>query len=143
MSKILQIGVKVILLNSAKDKFLGIKRNKNKILQEKEDIDIPGGRIEIGEEPLEGLTRELIEEIGYSLKSDLVLLDASNIVNNEKLQIVRLTYIAENEGIEIKNITLGNEHEGSVLVDFSENKNNHPLLNKSIAKYKSIFGKEA
>jgi 8-oxo-dGTP pyrophosphatase MutT (NUDIX family) len=138
MEKILQIGVKILLLNSDKNKYLGIKRNQSKALDHPESIDIPGGRIEFNEEPIDGLKRELMEEIGYSLKYEPVILDASNIVNNSERQIVRITYFSH-EDIDMSDITIGNEHESAMFIPLLDDNEIHPLLRKSICKYKSIF----
>lgn len=138
MNKTLQIGVKILLINSGKDKYLGVKRKQDKVLEHPENIDIPGGRIEFNEEPIEGLKRELMEEIGYSLKYEPIILDASNIVSNSERQIVRITYFSH-ENIDIDDIVIGNEHESAIFVPLIENDEVHPLLNKSINIYKNYF----
>lgn len=140
MSKKLQIGVKILLLNPDKSKYLGITRNEDKKLEHPESVDIPGGRIELGEEPLEGLKRELKEEIGYELKSEPIILDASNIVNNKDRQIVRITYVSM-ENIDINDVNIGNEHQSGMLVNLEENDQFHPLLNKAIGKCKKLLPK--
>ena len=140
MSKKLQIGVKILLLNPQKNKYLGITRNVDKKLEHPESVDIPGGRIELGEEPLDGLKREIMEEIGYKLKHEPIILDASNIVNNEDRQIVRITYVSM-ENIEISDINIGNEHQNAMLVDLEVNEQFHPLLNKAIGKCKNLISK--
>jgi len=134
MNKILQVGVKVILTTHDKHMFLGITRNESKKLLIDESYDIPGGRLDIGESPLEGLRRELLEEIGYTLINAPILLDAQNIINNEEKQIIRLTYISH-ENISLDKIIIGDEHCSAKILPLEESSHFHPLLNKAINLY--------
>ncbi len=147
MEEIKQIGVKAIILTKDKKHFLSVKRSPEKELDFSEAFDIPGGRINHGEEPLDGLTRELEEEIGYTYKSTPILLDAKNIIATQQKHIVRLTYLLP-EDIKYTDITIGDEHSSAEIVDLVEHKNVSPILNdaiilaiKYIKKYKSVSGK--
>lgn len=103
------LGVKLLIIDENTNYFLAIARNSDKKLHVPEKWDIPGGRLEIGEEPLAALSRELSEEIGYSLSAEPLLVDAANIVNNDDRQIVRLTYALGDTANNVS-IALGDEH---------------------------------
>ncbi len=84
------IGVKAIIEKDGK--ILFIKRSE-KYEHLNEAWDIPGGRINFGEEPEEGLKRELKEETGLELDEINQILDAATVFKNEEKQIVRITYL--------------------------------------------------
>jgi ADP-ribose pyrophosphatase YjhB (NUDIX family) len=91
----LQVGVKVILKN--KESILLLKRSA-KYGSIQDSWDIPGGRIDSHETLLEGLARELREEI--KLKNldlaNIKLLTAQDIIIPEKgLHTVRLSFEIE------------------------------------------------
>lgn len=85
-----QIGVKAIIEKDGK--ILLLKRSE-KYEHLKNQWDIPGGRIKFGEEPEEGLKREIQEETGLELKEIKQILDASTVFKNEEKHIVRITYL--------------------------------------------------
>ncbi|MFH1364815.1 MAG: NUDIX domain-containing protein, partial [Candidatus Aenigmatarchaeota archaeon] len=68
--------------------------------------DIPGGRTSPGEEPLEGLKREVKEETGMELKDILRPLDARTVFNDGNTQIVRITFLCTADG----DVNLSKEH---------------------------------
>lgn len=84
-----QIGVKAIIEKD--NKILFIKRS-NKYTDLEDAWDIPGGRLEFGEEPEDGLRREIKEETGLELDQIKQILDATTVFTNEEKQIVRITY---------------------------------------------------
>ena len=130
---VLQLGVKAILFDEKNHSFLGIRRKPSTEFTLQETYDIPGGRIDANEEPLEGLVREIQEEIGVALKphSDWKLLTAANIVNTAHRQIVRLTYLVPFDPTQ-HTITLGNEHTAWQLLPLATSDALHPLLNQAI-----------
>lgn len=70
--------------------------------------DIPGGRINQQESLLDGLKRELFEEIGVKIDETPELVDAQDIfVESKDLHVVRLTYLISKS---IDSITLSDEH---------------------------------
>ncbi|MBI5003002.1 NUDIX domain-containing protein [Candidatus Woesearchaeota archaeon] len=85
-----QIGVKAIIEKD--NKILLLKRSE-KYEHLSDCWDIPGGRINFGEEPEEGLRREIKEETGLQLKEIKQILDASTVFKNEERHIVRITYL--------------------------------------------------
>lgn len=135
---IIQVGVKALILSSDLNHFLALKRNPEKSLIMKEVFDIPGGRIDFGEEPISGLRRECQEEINYTFSADPILLDAANIFLTEDRQIIRLTYIIT-ENIETSAIRLGDEHVHAQMLSLEESDDFHPILNKAIRKAKRVI----
>lgn len=102
--KILQVGVKIIILNK-ECKGLLLKRNQEKYPGIKNLWDLPGGRIELGKGLKENLQREVLEETGMVLLPCISLLDAQDIIVKDK-HIVRLTYVGSAHG----ELVLSEEH---------------------------------
>ena len=128
----IQIGVKIVIIDEEQMKFLALKKNIiNSRFSFNNVIDIPGGRILFGEEPLEGLKREINEEIGIKLSNKPLLIHAGNIFLDQHTQIVRLTYMV-NEKIEMKKIILSCEHSKAEFFKLKQNDFFHPLLNEAI-----------
>lgn len=139
-NKYIQIGVKVLIIDK-NSKFIAIKRKSKIGLSFLEEFDIPGGRINFGEEPIDGLRREIQEEIGYSIQKDPILLDARSIINNRDRHIIRLTYFLEDEMIDLSKIKLGNEHSEVKMANIEEDEGFHPILNNAIKIYKKFWKK--
>ena len=93
---ILQVGVKVLLKNS-KGKFLLVRRNPKKYPDVGAVWDVVGGRIDPGSSLFENLKREVKEEVGLNLNSEITLVGAQDILLTDK-HVVRLTYIGSIEG---------------------------------------------
>lgn len=106
----LQIGVKVIIQNTA-GKYLLLTRSEDyQTIGGGDGWDIPGGRIDASEELLEALHREVREEISAELPADVrpELLAAQDIIVTAKdLHVVRLTYRLT---LDIDEVTLSGEH---------------------------------
>lgn len=131
------LGVKILIINTKTSQFLAIARNPEKKLYVPESWDIPGGRLKVGEEPIDALSRELEEEIGYQLPAVPILIDAASVINNDDRQIIRLTYALEDTNQTI-NITLGDEHSAETWLPLKPSNEFHPCLNKAILKYISF-----
>lgn len=91
----LQVGVKVFLSND-QGKFLALQRAKPYPGDTKPKWDIPGGRINVGEELVVALKREVREETGMELQDQPKLLLAQDIIRDK--HVVRLTYRATAKG---------------------------------------------
>ena len=97
----LQVGVK-IWLRDVRGRYLLVRRSTDVYADVPASWDIPGGRINIGDELLVNLAREIKEETGLSLNLDTppVLLIAQDIIRPNK-HVIRLTYVGSAAG-EIK-----------------------------------------
>ncbi|PIN78605.1 hypothetical protein COV16_05765 [Candidatus Woesearchaeota archaeon CG10_big_fil_rev_8_21_14_0_10_34_8] len=99
-----QIGVKAIIQQD--NKILLMKRSSK--YEHLEDAwDVPGGRINFGEEPLEGLKREIQEETGLELNQVNKILDTSTVFKDNTKHIVRITYFCS---VKQGTAKISNEH---------------------------------
>lgn len=108
MDKVLQFVTKAVVIKDRKILSLYIEKNGQK------KWDLPGGRIEFGESPEEGLVREVMEETNCRVKS-MKLIDTWHRVL-ESWQIVGVFYICELEG----EIILSSEHNGYEWINIDE-----------------------
>lgn len=106
----LQVGVKVLLKNK-EGKFLLVHRSRNKYPEKENPWDIVGGRINPGETLINNLAREVKEEIGLNLVSEPKLVAAQDILREDNVHIVRLTYLGEAEGEVKLDIEENDQHE--------------------------------
>ena len=80
--------------------------------------DIPGGKLEFGELPEEGVTRETYEETSLKIKIVDVLEVNSAINSNEERQYITIVYLAEYiDGL----IQLNDEHSEYIWIDIDKN----------------------
>ena len=133
----LQVGVKLLVKNS-QAQFLFLRRSKLLSTdRDKPSWDIPGGRINPGEQLLDALHREVKEEIGYNLQAIPRLITAQDIlVPSKDLHVVRLTYVVE---AEISTIKLSDEHESYQWSTLDEVKALHvePILARALKDLQS------
>lgn len=108
MDKVLQFATKAVVIKDRKILSLYIEKNGQK------KWDLPGGRIEFGESPEEGLVREVMEETNCRVKS-MKLIDTWHRVL-ESWQIIGVFYICELEG----EIILSSEHNGYEWINIDE-----------------------
>ena len=94
---ILQVGVKVFLKNT-EGKYLLMRRSPKKYPGVRGEWDIPGGRINSGSLLIENLRREVMEEARLKIISEPKLIYAQDIIPNDEIHVVRLTYIGRTEG---------------------------------------------
>lgn len=96
------VVVKALVLK--KDKILLIKRGKSEDFR-RDEWDFPGGKIALGEKPIEGLKREVVEETG--LRVDVVKpIDVWTFFRNNE-QVVGITFVATPIS---EDIHMGEEH---------------------------------
>jgi ADP-ribose pyrophosphatase YjhB (NUDIX family) len=93
----LQVGVKVLLKNR-EGKYLLVRRSPKKYPEVGPKWDIVGGRIDPGTPLLDNLKREVMEETGLTLTSEVRLVAAQDILRVPGRHVVRLTYVGEIEG---------------------------------------------
>ena len=130
------IGVKAIIEKDGK--ILLIKRSG-----QYKDLsytwDIPGGRINFGEEPIDGLRREIVEETGLELDTVKEILDASTVLKNEEKQIVRITYRCT---VKDGTTTLSHEHtemEWVLIEKLNKIELKDKLLKRTLEKFILLF----
>lgn len=97
----LQVGVKGLIKNTD-GLYLILRRQKPYQGEDFLRWDIPGGRINPGETLKQALAREIQEETGLTLSSDLRILYAQDILRLEGIHVVRLTFECQVESGDIK-----------------------------------------
>ncbi|MCF7833912.1 MAG: NUDIX domain-containing protein [Candidatus Pacebacteria bacterium] len=100
----LQVGVKIFLRNK-EGKYLLLKRSAEKYKDTKGSWDIVGGRINPGSSLLENLKREVFEETGLKIISNPVLLYTQDIIHQNEMHVVRISYRGDTEGEPVLDIS--------------------------------------
>lgn len=117
-------------------KFLIVKRAENDTFYPNY-WEIPGGKVEYGEEPDNGALRELEEEVGLKVKliSPISVINYGDLVKD--IQYIQINYLCKIEGEQ--EVKLSEEHSGYKWVTFSEleNYNMHPDMKKAILNIES------
>lgn len=101
----LQVGVKAVIENE-RGEILMLQRSQPYHGQDFLKWDIPGGRIDVGEELAVALKREITEETGLELQEIESIFHVQDIMFNPKLHVVRITYLVKANG----DVTLSEEH---------------------------------
>lgn len=100
-----EFGVAVKAIIKKDGKYLIIRKSKDEDVTPN-TIDIPGGRIEFGEEPEDALKREVKEEVGLDV-TIIGPIKTWNFKTKDDFQLVGITFLCETEG---GNVTLSDEH---------------------------------
>ena len=100
-----EIGIFVKSLTVFNKRVLLIKRS-NYRSRGKGEWDIPGGGIQFGEDLLDCLRREIMEETGLTVRVDKLLYATTPIVSPNKL-VVGLTYLSHADS---DTVTFSHEH---------------------------------
>ena len=93
----LQVGVKILLQNSAGE-YLLVERSDKKYPEAAGAWDIVGGGIHPGTSLLENLKREVREETGLQIMGEAKLVAAQDILRVPGHHVVRLTYVGQTSG---------------------------------------------
>ena len=111
------IAVKCIIKNE-NNKYLILEKTKNEAKNDKSDnlYDIPGGRVEYGEDIPNAVIREVFEETGILLTKDNIkkIVNATSIVRNDGLHLTIITYFVKIENPIIK---ISSEHSNFYWAD--------------------------
>jgi len=104
MDKKFGVAVKVIIKNK-EGKYLVLFKSENEDINPNE-IDIPGGRVEFGEDVQDSLKREVFEEVGLEIE----ILHPSRVWGfvKDDLHLIGITFTADLIGGEI---SLSGEHD--------------------------------
>ncbi len=131
--KSFRIAVKSFIVNK-KNELLIIKRRSNDI-QKPNAWEIPGGRLEPGENPYSGIKRETKEEIGLDIKV-LYPLNIKHFIRNDKQTITMIIFICK----AIKSqIILSEEHQDYEWVHINEAKEKiGEFFHKDVDTYKKL-----
>lgn len=92
-SNIFQVAIKAIVQNS-NGQILILKKSVEENLEDasKNLFDIPGGRLEYGENLEEALAREIVEETNLQI-TNIQLLHAGSVIRPDKTQLITITYL--------------------------------------------------
>lgn len=102
-------AMKAFIVKNGKALLLSKKRSEDS------DYDIPGGRIEFGEEPEEALEREVREETNLSVKP-IKPIAMTTIRKKDMYQVVATVFLCKAKG----KIKLSDEHTSHVWVALEE-----------------------
>jgi 8-oxo-dGTP diphosphatase len=124
-----RVAVKAFITNNGK--LLLLKRRSNDV--HKPGVwDIPGGRLEVGEDPYEGLHRELKEEAGAEGQI-LLPIDVHHFVRDDGQKITMLIFLCK---LNSEEVILSEEHEEYKWVDLSSERDQVPeWLNKTVESF--------
>lgn len=85
--------------------------------------DLPGGRMEYGEQPQEALKREAKEEANLDIEIKKVTDIGNFIMSKRKLQLIRISWACTSENKHNK-VNLSHEHSQYYWKDYQEIQNN-------------------
>ena len=124
----LQVGVKLLIKNKS-GAILFLRRSADFSSDPKRILwDIPGGRINPGENLADALKREVEEETGHIIQSTPHLIAAQDIlVPAKELHVVRLTYMTTEE---VPNVELSEEHAEHKWVHLSDIESDDPTIDQ-------------
>ena len=111
------IAIKCLLKNEY-NKYLILKKTEEEAKNDASEnlYDIPGGRMEYGEDIIDTLVREVFEETGIKLQLNQIekILNAKSIIRKDGLNLVVITYIANIKNCSVK---ISSEHSEFYWID--------------------------
>jgi 8-oxo-dGTP diphosphatase len=128
------VAVKALIIRDGK--ILIIKRSSKEDVY-KNEWDLPGGKLKFGENPIDGLKREVFEETGLKFKIIKPISVWTFFKNDRKTQVIGITFLAKPISDEIK---LSKEHVDSkwVLPEEIDNYQIHEEIKKLIRSLVSL-----
>lgn len=118
------IATKALISNEKGDKFLILHKSNLEDINPNQ-VDIPGGRLEFGEDPYNSLHREVFEETGFSVE----VLRPTRVwgFTKNRLHLVGITFLCQKKSGQLK---LSHEHTRAEWFSSSE-----ILKNKNFPKW--------
>lgn len=131
-----RIAVKSFIINKDKGLLL-IKRRTNDV-HAAGVWEIPGGRLNLGEDPLEGLKRETKEETGLEIEI-LNVINVNHFTREDGQKITMLIFLCKPLS---NSVTLSEEHIDFIWVSLNEAKEKlHKAFHSNIDIFKKYFSK--
>jgi 8-oxo-dGTP diphosphatase len=110
-----KFGVAVKAIVSFKGKFLIVFKSDSEDVNPN-SYDIPGGRLEFGEQPIDALIREVKEETGLTVRA-IRPTRTWSFVKDDDFQLIGITFFCEADS---NNIKLSNEHTNDLWLSAEE-----------------------
>ena len=108
-----RVAVKAFIVQDKK--FLLLRRRSNDV-HKPDTWDIPGGRLEIGEDPFEGLKREVLEET--KLEVDVLLpVDIHHFIRDDGQKITMIVFLCKPQGGDVQ---ISEEHQEYKWADLAK-----------------------
>lgn len=119
MEKTFAVATKAVVINP-NGQYLVLKKSN------KEDVnpntyDLPGGRLNFGEKPEEGVVREVKEETGLDVEIVKVF-NTWTFTKNDNFQLVGIDFICKTSSEEVK---ISDEHDESIWVNIDQIETNN------------------
>ena len=127
MEQNFRIAVKAFIVKNGK--VLLIKRRSNDVHKPGE-WDIPGGRLDPGENPLDGVKREAVEEVGLDVDVQLPL-DIHHFTRDDGQQVTMIIFLCSTRS---ENVRLSEEHTEHSWADLQEDLDTFPRWLHSVIK---------
>lgn len=93
----LQVGVKAFIVDN-QNKYLLLKRSNEKYPDVVDNWDVPGGRINVGNDLVTNLKREIKEETNLEIVGQPIIIAAQDILHVPGKHIVRLSFLSQSLG---------------------------------------------
>ncbi len=128
------IGVQLVILNHKNEILITKRSEKKKVLPGKWECN--GGAIHSSETPLEGLEREIKEELGIEINPNKLLFYKTTV--NDETHNIKEIYLYK-DNIDIKNLKLSEEVSDAKYVSIEEYKE---MYHKKEIVYNNDFDEE-
>lgn len=138
MTNEVYVATKAVIVKDSK--ILIIKRSGEEDVYA-DEWDLPGGKLNFGEEPIKGLEREVFEETGIKIEVIKPIDVWTFFKNNGNTQVIGITFLTKPK---TDKITLSEEHTGYKWVSLDEIKNYkiHEGIKKTIKELKDEITKQ-